>query len=132
MHPWWANDCPGRGPALSHTPSQDDQTLCLHCLQRVNTAPARPPMPPVDVAARYRALGLEMPHIPPPPHDEDELVEPSHITGKGPQGPAWGVGRGVPTLRFFARVEAFVGWRAFLASRSLGDTEPTLPADDEE
>lgn len=81
--------------------------------------------PPIDVQDRLNALGL----MPPlgardivkglmsdqPPrrpeswdeHMEHELVEPKYITGNGPTGTPWGLGRGELTPRFEARLLSY-------------------------
>lgn len=91
-------DCPARGPGLSHTPSPVNQLRCRHCMQplllpSVPAVPEHPDtntesnmeMPPLDVVARLRALGM-MPV-------NDPLEEPKMITGLGPQGTEYAPGR---------------------------------------
>jgi hypothetical protein len=91
---------------------------------------AQPPPPDIDVQARLKSLGImgswaEMPdgtllHLSTekdtrmedihaaPEHDENTPVEPRAITGEGPQGPKYGIGRGEATPRFLQRVKSYV------------------------
>ena len=90
-NPWFSEQCPSRGVLLHHTPDTLVMgDVCLHCK---GSPPSRSVMPPIDVAARLKSLGLDRP-MDEEPHSEDELVERKHITGTGPQGPKTGLGRG--------------------------------------
>lgn len=119
---WWSEDCPKRGPALSHIPNDPGNGRCLFCDLPVG---ARLLMTGEEVDARLVALGLTEPivEVQQIPHDDDTIVEPRYVTGEGPQGFRYGLGRGDASGRFLRRVEAFVGWRAWLAARGLSDDD---------
>ena len=120
-HPFWNEDCPGRGPALHHTHDraceEHPYQMCCYCggsptllllMRRQQT------MPPIDMAARLRMLGLDPSHISEeaegilPP----EMQEPKLATGQYSTHPKSmsEPGRGPLSLRQKARL-GFVKWR---------------------
>lgn len=105
---FWLQQCPNRGPALTHAFGRSDTPgVCAHCKQ----SPFGPPtpvvrqfqMPPVDVAARLRQIGFE-------PDDQTvNLKEAGMATGQA-SGPADGPGRGELTLLQRRKLVALKGW----------------------
>lgn len=137
---WWKQQCPERGVTLTHTHASQCRSeheghtfdQCCHCgAVQPDTEKATMVMPPIDVAARLRALGYKQ--IPEPPVDEPEPAapdpyfdetaprEPLSVTGQGPTGPRYGLGRGILTPRAERRAVAYVGWRAWLAEHGGGE-----------
>jgi hypothetical protein len=102
----FTDDCPKRGPGLSHI--QDGRRRpngsCVYCnvalpfrpppWEVYDVTPPPPVPPPFDVAGRLRALGMVAPEPEPAEPEPDMPVEPKAITGDGPQGPTYGIGRG--------------------------------------
>lgn len=112
MGTFWDYPCPARGAAdLKHQHARDcnDHALgqCCECgMTFQEWADQRRPgiMPPrFSVAQRLSDMGLMT-----VPDREDDLVEPRYITGDGPQGSAWGLGRGELTDRQKVRVRRYV------------------------
>ena len=138
----WNEQCPARPYGLSHAHDRDcdehhfpphAQGQCCECGSHRFYPPAM--MGAEAIRQRMQQLGLtpaepvveetEMEDIAAPidgpEHTGDEYVEPRYVTGNGPTGKRLGWGRGEPTPRFLARVEAFVGWREWLAQRGEGE-----------
>ncbi len=119
---FWSEQCPQRGPALTHAHGQScladhggrhAPTTCCHCGEDELDGPAKAPeswppsaaLPEVDIEARLRQIGLVVVE-----HEPDTMVEPRMITGNGPQGATWGKGRGkeltpadIRRLNFYTR-----------------------------
>lgn len=141
---FWQEQCPARGPALTHVHSA--RCAGEHALDQCCECGARWPRPAAtqldmsekDMRARLRSLGIvnvaedpvdEQPVA--PEHTDSDFVEPRAITGNGPTGSKWGWGRGEATPRFLERVASFVSFHAWLGSRGMVDREPLLPPEDE-
>jgi hypothetical protein len=144
--PFWSAQCPARGPGLRHrhaTECKDGhaEDRCCECggsqfakfdAGEAGGLPLRV-MPPLDVAARLKAVGS----LPPKPADnpppalrpvprrimpwesDDEVLavhlhEQKHVTGHGPTGTVNGPGRGPLTPRQQARLMAWAGWARHL------------------
>lgn len=140
------SQCPVRGPGLSHTQNGRDGSPCIECGTLITSVPPRgiPPSatqaspadwPMINVDERLRALGLAgtyrsiagsrdmEPQNDAPAHTEDTLIEPRAITGNGPQGSQWGLGRGSLTPRDKQRIVQTVEYRAYLAAHGGGEEE---------
>lgn len=138
--------CPGRKVGLDHTPvilpygskcKDCDIRLvpppCDACASTDHTTPAHKEpevFPVLNVAERLQALGLVKqdgaPYDPQPYPPTEEarpfsIEEPKCITGEGPTGPKYGLGRGDLTPRFERRLVAYVAYRAWLAANGGGE-----------
>lgn len=130
MWEWSDRTCPARGPGLTHTfvGEVGHAVPCRECHLPIRSVAERSPgLPPLDVNARLRQLGLM-----PPPEDlpftvtrvdkaEETPVEPKMAQGTYP-GPDWGPGRGDLTPRQAATLIARVGWVLWLRSRTPDGT----------
>lgn len=56
-------------------------------------------------------------------HRDNDLVEPRMITGEGPTGKSWGIGRGPLTGRDMRRIVHTVEYRQWLADNGGGEEE---------
>lgn len=73
---WWGEQCPKRGPALSHAHSSECSDIghngrCCHCFGRPGETPSAPVPVPINVNDRLRDLGL-MPEPSAAPLTDDE------------------------------------------------------------
>jgi hypothetical protein len=138
--------CPQRGPGLSHAHASDcipqnghprtgvrhEWNECCHCGIVVGAPPTTirtsgepEPLPPLDVTARLRQLGL-LPTVKDFPFsvvrtDLPVPEEPKMAQGTYP-GPDWGPGRGDLTPRQAKALVARVGWVLWLRSRTGNET----------
>lgn len=155
MSGFWSEDCPERGPALTHAhwdkctpaahPGEDGGHMpfqCCHC-RALDPASKMESWPPerepdlIDVRSRLEALGLSTPRvvrpnerdtgmedIRAPLHDDSTPVEPRAVTGNGPDGVAWGPGRGALTPRQYERLLRVMEQQDWLdAQRKTEDPE---------
>lgn len=141
---YWSQQCPARGSGLTHVhwnqcspdghPGSDTghhYGQCCHCGGYASQMAREAVMPPLDVAARLRQMGLITDEGTPVAteqdtglediHAENTPVEPKAITGEGPQGHRWGRGRGEFGWRDERRVEAYVGFAEWLSRNGGGE-----------
>lgn len=107
---WWSEECPERGPGLSHAhwnrcdpngyhPGTDESHYydqCCHCMQRSSVRPGEEHTCVANGAGRCTicAAPIIKEDKPLTEPDDDMLVEPKAVTGHGPTGNAKGQGRG--------------------------------------
>lgn len=122
------NQCPARGPGLTHTLHGREGDPCVECGEPLSMQPPRDYLPPtasqagpppevsIDVVKRMRDLGFAGAYrditgakkvYDQPKRDSDRdnvLVEPRMVSGTGPDGVTWGLGRGSLTPRQIDRL----------------------------
>jgi hypothetical protein len=124
------DQCPMRTRGMPHYERATARGTCDFCGQNITDERVGPNVPstatqasvePVNVVERLVTMGLILPDALKDSERGDIMVEPRMITGDGPTGKDWKVGRGPLTARQKDIVVARVGWGQYLSEHGGGE-----------